>query len=462
MTDRLTGPPHVLYVAWGFPPSRTGGVHRALATANAFAADGWRVSVLTVPREVFRDVTGSDDALERLVDERVEVIRVPFSWPAQQTDLTARADWPALRVLAPRLWSTLRVRRDLAAFPEVGYGPWRHRIEQTAVELHARTPIDLVVATTNPQVSITAGLRLDAEDDVPYVVDFRDAWTFHTYSGTRRLAGDSPAGQWEARAIRGATEVWFVNEALRRWHGQTYPDAAAHLHVVMNGYDRDLPEPVPFADRPPEHPLTVGYLGTLTPVVPLRELIEGWKHAVLPHSQGATAPELDGARAVLRGYLGYYATPDPGLAALVDAAAPSGMSYDGPVSKTEVDATYATFDVLVLALGGGEYVTSGKVFEYASTGLPIVSVLSPGNAAAEVLASYPRWHPAADLSPAAIAAALASAARDARHPDTAARARAAQQAARAFRRDVQLAPRVAALRELVATRRARTSPEVVR
>jgi glycosyltransferase involved in cell wall biosynthesis len=436
----------VLYVAWGFPPARTGGVHRALATANAFAADGWRVTVLTAPREVFRDVTGSDEELESLVDERVDVVRVPFDWPAQGTDLHT---WPLTRVLTPRLWSKLRVRRDLRAFPEVGYGPWRHRIEAAALDLHARRPIDLVVATTNPQVSVTPGVQLHAEHGVPHVVDFRDAWTFHTYSGTRRLAGDSPAGQWEARAIGTAAEVWFVNEALRRWHADTYPQAAVRMQVVMNGYDRDLPAPVPFAERPAladgsAAPLTVGYLGTLTPVVPLRELVEGWQHAV-----AAGHPELEGARAVLRGYLGYYATPDPALAALVDAAAPSGMTYAGPASKTEVAAVYAGFDVLLLVLGGGEYVTSGKVFEYASTGLPIVSVLSPGNAAAAVLAGCPRWHPATDLSPSAIAAALASAARDARAPDAAARAAHAQEAARAFRRDAQLAPRIAALRELV-------------
>jgi glycosyltransferase involved in cell wall biosynthesis len=426
----------VLYVAWGFPPSRTGGVHRALATANAFADDGWRVSVITAPREVFLDVTGADEALEGLIDPRVDVVRVPFAWPAQQTDLRR---YSALRVLAPRLWATQRVRRDLRAFPEVGYGPWRHRIEAAALDLHARLPVDLVIATTNPQVAITAGTRLHQEHGVPYVVDFRDAWTFHTYSGRRRLAADSPAGRWEARAIDGAAEVWFVNEPLRRWHARAYPAAASRMHVVMNGYDRDLAPPVVLADRPDGHRLTVGYLGTMTPVIPLRELVDGWSYG---HQH---ASELADTRAELRGYLGYYATPDPGLSALVDAAAGSGMTYGGPVSKTEVASVYAGFDVLVLVLGGGEYVTSGKVFEYMSTGLPVVSVLTPGNAAADVLARYPRWHPAADLSPEAIGAAFAAAAHDARTGDPA-RARAAQDAARAYRRDLQLRPRIEALR----------------
>ncbi len=435
--------PHLVYVAWGFPPARTGGVHRALATANAFASGGWRVSVLTVERSVFTDVTGTDEALERRVHPGVTVHRLPFSWPAQATDL---ADFSAARVLAPRLWAKSRTWRDRRVFPEAGYGPWRAELESFALDLHRRDPVDLVMATTNPQVSVTAGTALSEHAGVPFVVDFRDAWTLHTYSGRRRLGGDSPEGRWEARAIAEATEVWFVNEPLRRWHAQTYPDAADKMFVVMNGYDTDMPPPRPFAvraDTGVTPGLTFGYLGTMTPVMPMREFVEGWRYA---HREIAS---LHDAHAVLRGYLGYYATPDPGLAAIIDTAGPDDMTYGGPVSKTEVADTYSGFDVLVLVLGGGEFVTSGKVFEYMSTGRPVVSVLTEGNAAAEVLAGYPRHHPAADLTRQAIGAALAAAGDDVRSPGASARAAAAQTFAGRYRRDVQLAPRVAALRELV-------------
>ena len=67
--------PHLLYVAWGYPPCRAGGVYRALATPNAFAAAGWDVTVLTVHRETFHRYTGADDALEELIDPRITVVR---------------------------------------------------------------------------------------------------------------------------------------------------------------------------------------------------------------------------------------------------------------------------------------------------------------------------------------------------------------------------------------------------
>jgi glycosyltransferase involved in cell wall biosynthesis len=367
----------------------------------------------------------------------VSVLRVPFEWPAQDTDLR---HWPLLRVLLPRLWSRLRARRDLRAFPEVGYGPWRRELERTVLRLHQNRPVDLTVVTTNPQVSVTAAHAL-AEHEVPYVVDYRDAWTLHTYSGRRLHAPDSAAGLAEAKSFAHAAEVWFVNEPLRRWHADTYPAVADRMHVVMNGYDHDLPAPVAPA---PDRALRVGYLGTMTPVVPLQALVDGW---ALARAADTTSPA--GATLTLFGYLGYYATPDPTLAAIVDAAAGTGVDYAGPVSKTAVSQCYQNLDVLVLLLGGGRYITSGKVFEYLSTGLPVVSVLDPGNAAADILADYPRWHPAADLSPEAVAAAFASAAADARRPDADEAAAAAQQVAHRFRRDQQLAPRIAALRALV-------------
>jgi glycosyltransferase involved in cell wall biosynthesis len=289
---------------------------------------------------------------------------------------------------------------------------------------------------------VTAGVRLHEAAGVPYVVDYRDAWSLHTYSGRRRHTTDSVVGRWEARSLGSAAEIWLVNEPLRRWHAAAYPALADRMHVVMNGYDRDLPaELVRTAD--PSAPLRFGYLGTMTHVVPLAEFVAGWRRA------REISPEVSAARALLHGYLGYYATPDAGLAAIVDGAADAGVSYHGPVSRTEVAGTYAGFDVLLFLLGGGEYVTSGKVFEYMSTGMPIVSVVTPGCAAAEVLAGYPRWHPAADLSPDAVAAALAGAASDAHAPDALARGAAAREHASRYRRDRQLQPRIATLRSLV-------------
>jgi len=88
------------------------------------------------------------------------------------------------------------------------------------------------------------------------------------------------------------------------------------------------------------------------------------------------------------------------------------------------------------------------VFEYLATGLPIISVHDPGNAASEVLKGYPLWFPASDLSPDGVAAALRAGAHAAASHEPAAQA-AGRAFAERYSREHQLRPRITALRAAV-------------
>jgi glycosyltransferase involved in cell wall biosynthesis len=431
--------PHLLFVAWGFPPCRGGGVYRALATANRFAQRGWDVTVLTAERETFLRFTGADLTLEDRIDPRIEIVRVPFSWPVHEADLRR---WSRFRAAAPRLWSKLRARRDRLPFPEVGYGPWRRTIESAAERIHRDRPVDLVLATANPHVAFTAAWRLHRRHGVPYVMDYRDAWLLDVFSGARLHPPRSRAARWERRLIDGAREVWFVNDPIRRWHERLYPRRAARMHTVANGYDPELAPAL--HDRGPvtDRPLVFGYIGTVSPKVPLAEFVDGWR---LAREHG---DDLRDAEARIHGYLGYYAQPRPDLLSIITSASDAGVSYRGPVGKAGIGAVYDTLDVQLLILGAGAYVTSGKIFEYLATGLPIVSVHDPGNAATDVLRGHPLWFPVAELTPGTIAKALSDAAHAARHADVETR-RKAREFGRLYRRDLQLDPRIDALRSTV-------------
>ena len=99
------------------------------------------------------------------------------------------------------------------------------------------------------------------------------------------------------------------------------------------------------------------------------------------------------ATAEIWGYLGYYATPRPRLLRIVERHGDDGLHYAGPLPKQRVREVYDTFDVALLILGKGRYVTSGKVFEYTASALPIVSVHDPGNAASRRPARIPALVP---------------------------------------------------------------------
>ena len=211
------------------------------------------------------------------------------------------------------------------------------------------------------------------------------------------------------------------------------------MHVVANGYD----EPAAEVDgRRPGTPLRFTYVGTISAKVPVPELVAGWRRG------REQEPLLVDAVADLHGYLGFYGAAHPELTVALSTGAEVGVRYRGPVSKTRVSEVYAASDALLLVLGTGRYVTSGKVFEYLSTGLPIISVHDPGNAVSDVLTGYPLWFPAADLSPDGVGAALGAGARAAASLEPAARA-AGRAFAEQYSREYQLRPRIAALRAAV-------------
>lgn len=424
--------PHLLYVAWSFPPGRGGGVYRGLATPNAFARAGWRVTVLTVDRETFAFTTGGDASLEERIDPSITVVRVPFAVPSYQVRI---GDWSRWRARFPELWNAWRTWRDRGIFPEAGYGPWRPIIEAAAVRIHQQNPVDLAIATANPNVDFTAAYALHAAAGVPYVMDYRDAWQLDVFSGARSSAPGSAVDDWEKKLIGAAHEVWFVNEPIRRWHQKLYPNRASRMHVVSNGFDAELAGFSPAVRKDRDAGLTFGYIGTMSDQVPLPALLDGWR---LARSRDAVVAR---SRLDLHGYLGHAGVPSDRWMRLIRQNAAEQVYHHGPVAKTAIADTYGSFDALVLLLGTGRYVTSGKVFEYCATGLPVVSVHDPGNAASDVLRAHPAWAATHSLSAEHIADALIAGAALAVQQTESSRAE-VQQWAQQFERTTQLAPRI--------------------
>jgi hypothetical protein len=155
---------------------------------------------------------------------------------------------------------------------------------------------------------------------------------------------------------------------------------------------------------------------------------------------------------VFRGRLGHFAEADQEAANLLKSFEDQNVSYGGPVSKTQVSNTYKDFDALLLVISRSKYVTSGKVFEYASTGLPIAALHDPVTAATGILEGYPSVHPAVEVNAEAFSKAIESAAIAAANSTPKSRGDARAWAAH-LERDAQLSPRIAALREVIGSGR---------
>lgn len=367
--------PHLLYIAFFFPPSRASGVYRALATVKAFDHAGWDVTVLTADERFFEDEIGSVDAsLLDLIPETVEVERVPFSFRTE-TSVSDLRDLGWFKGNFPLLSSGVRRRlgsvtvaldvmrgRSALSFPmDDRYLSWIDTVVARARTIGRRKPFDHVLATGNPYSAFEAARLIAGIHGRPFTVDYRDPWAFDMRTGS--LAKLSvPTFAAEERIVDQAHACIQVNDAIASAYADLYPENAHKQHVVMNGYDEaSMPDVV----EPNEGSLTFGMLGTVTDLWPLGALFEAW------HSTRKRLPSDCLLR--LGGHLGYFPwSADPLLATFPDESA--GFEYVGPVPKTDVAEFYAGLDVVLVPLFGGPMVTAGKVLEVAALGIPIVCI----------------------------------------------------------------------------------------
>lgn len=431
--------PRVLYLSFYFPPSRASGVFRARATANHLAEAGWDVTVLTAPREFFTHYlrSGSDDTLEATVDPRVRVRRPPMCMYRWETDVRR---FSPLRRNFPLVADEMSARLQRAVFAE-NYLGWVPGVLREALAMHRTAPFDLIVATGNPFVSFAAAWALGRTLRIPYVVDYRDAWTFNQFTEQVRFPEGGRMMNWEARVLRGAAEIVFVNDGMRQWHVDRYPFAADRMTVVPNGWEPEILGRAGFTASDPDRPLRFGYVGTVTSYLPLDVLFAGWRRA-------RAHPSMAGSQLNIHGHLGFFPDDVSPLRERIERESDSNVRHRGAFAKTQAASVYDRTDVLVFCVPGARYVTSGKVFEYMASGKPIVSVHKPDIAAAEVLDGYPLWFSGARLDADTVAQSFIAAAKAARDLDPPTH-RSAVTHAQQYTRDATLRPWERRLRRLV-------------
>jgi glycosyltransferase involved in cell wall biosynthesis len=395
--------PHLIYLAIGFPPAAKSSAYRLRETANQFRKQGWDVTVVTIQSEAWEREFGLDHSLSEQVDPGIEIVELPLIREDFETDIRKFSEGRALR---PAAWITELRKREVREFPEAVFGAWRRALEDAVVAIHRRHPADLALATCAPYVNFAAVWKLWETHRVPYAIDFRDGWSLDVVNGGESFRPDSPAGEWERKVLDEALSVWVVNDPIRGFYADRHPHLASRLHVVRNGYDADS---VPLLEHKPDPDggLTFGYLGTLNfSARVLEKVLDGWRAA------RELDPLLARSRFDVRGHLGAGAEREANAAAeLLRSAAADGVTFGGPVRKADVATTYAGWDAMVLILVGGRYVTSGKVYEYMASGLPIMSVHEVEHDATRVLTGHPLWIPPGPMDEATIAEAFRRTAR---------------------------------------------------
>jgi glycosyltransferase involved in cell wall biosynthesis len=247
----------VVMIAYAFPPEGNAGAYRPLRFVRHLPVLDWQPTIVTVKTDFYERY---DPSLLSQVPKEIEVIRVrnPDLWQALlakrsqrvKTQLSEASPVEAARILRSHQKPTRsRLRELVRSFearvyhPDIAMG-WIRPAVKTTLKICALKRPDMIWATAGPVSSFIVAQHTSHKTGIPYVLDFRDAWTlsFNEFEARQPRWAQRLAYRSMYRSLKDARAVVFryTTEAECFW--RAYPRAldVARVHIIPNGFDGDV------------------------------------------------------------------------------------------------------------------------------------------------------------------------------------------------------------------------------
>jgi glycosyltransferase involved in cell wall biosynthesis len=373
----------VLLVTAHFPPNRRAGTHRLLRFARNLDALGWRVSVLTLEPDAYRDGVPLDEQLLKEVPPSVQVTRtsVPGRRGSSPSAVATRPDGsvPAAPRAAPpprRRGLSASVRRfwqELTSTPDQEL-PWWLSAVPAGTAIARERQIDVLVSSAPPFTTHLIAAEIARRTGLPWVADFRDPWSRAPWGVEWRNKGWTGwvHRRLEGLTIRRATRVILNTRPMLDDFVAHYPRLVKKFVAIPNGFDSDaLERGVRSATRTaPPHTLVLCHTGSLYQARDPRPLLR----ALAVVLQDGQVPG-DAYRLQLVGGAGGSFDTAGEVARL---GLTHAVEFVPPVSHGESLGYLRAADVLLVVQPDTAVQVPVKLYEYLWARKPILALASPG------------------------------------------------------------------------------------
>ena len=383
-----TGPKKVLFVTYSFPPDAEVGGKRTARFCRFLPEFGIEPLVLTIEERFYEALDRSYTAPPGLEVIRTGAVsnpldiyrrwairrraRLPKSTPVKVTNAAARSangtEAPSVSSLKSNLLLALQT-------PDRFWGWYWHAVARGTRLVRERN-IQAIVSSAQPWTSHLVARAIRRKTGVPWIADFRDAWTLDPWWSLRSTWLDSCNKRLQAKVVHDADRVVCIADAMADDFRRRYSDAPpGKFLTITNGIEGEISPPEPL---PPHEPRILFHLGSLYGDRRLenlfRAVIKLIKDGdVRPGSWKLLFVGLIDDQILLRARDEIAYLQQQGMLEIRDR-----IPFD------EGQKALRSADILLLVQGDHPYAMPAKFYEYLVTGRPIL-VLAKGGTLARLV-----------------------------------------------------------------------------
>ena len=372
----------VLMVSYSFPPEGQAGVYRSLRFVRHLSRLGWNVKVVSA---LVKQYERYDPDLLGQIPSSTEVNRIRFfdpwqaiqSWRSRKMEGTlSESSVETIQKIRGEQHMPLRakVREAIRQVEAWYYHPdmamnWIRPAVKAVRKICAGEQPNIIWATAGPVSSFWVAEQASKKFGIPYVLDFRDAWTLtaNDFEDRRPSWAKRADRRNMYRILQGAQAVVFLYDTMAEAYWRAYKGAlqSSKIHILPNGYEGKIDDYV----ESQKEKCIIFYGGTLS----------SYRYdSLLQSIQHFKEEDPMRARKLKFCFVG------EGMQAFEDEVAARGLmdviEMKPPVSLMEITRLQREADVLLLlgrpsTMRGYELFASAKLFGYLKTGKPIFGVL---------------------------------------------------------------------------------------
>lgn len=347
-----------------------GGVQRIVKFLKYWDYQHSRLGVITVKPSFFY---AEDDAMLNEIHPFVSIFPTSSFDPFRLIYLLKKAFRPWLRGKSGKKTESGSLLRKVSAYFFVPDSRilWLPFALLKIYTLNRSDKIDVLVATMPPFTSGVIAFFSKILFKIPFILDFRDAWTNNPYLPKMTSLHRGLQGKLESLVLRKCQGVVFVNPNLQKYYIEKYPFLSGKANItVRNGFDQE-----DFANRLIDHKmidpeiLKIGIAGTIysqgNSPLPLLQAVER-----LFRKNNKMTKKI---RLVFVGKWAGDFLDDVKRINLGEA-----VEWIGYLSHKELLKYIRQMDVLALAiddkLPGSKNVTPGRIYEYLYLQKPVLAM----------------------------------------------------------------------------------------